>query len=543
MPTRRFTAWIRGSSNGSRSPQVSAGNTWRRISTPKTLPPAALCRPATSPKSTAPRKRAWAAGKTGTPRIGAVYDLFGNHKTAIKAGIGKFDSQYSSSFTGNFNPMGLQSEALTSWNTGGLGAACTPINYPDLGPGPNPACYAIGGFAPQGTADRALRRGSRAEPEPELWSDQQQRDRRFARSELAQGLQLAVFGWRAAGSPSGVTLNVNWFRRSIYQGALVLNENALPLSDWTQSSVYNPLSGAAVPIFNLSPTITGLPAANLYETNAPQSLVRDTYTGYEFQVNMRLKRGIFATFGYTIERQLSRATALTASASPLPSRIRTTFGTAISSAIRALPTRASTLPVWAVSARRRGPTTLSATPSFRSSGASRAVYLSSAITIRVTLTPTTGICRAPSRSPPSRLLFTRTEASALRRRAPPARLTTATWLDARSIRATTLCRARWRSLWSSRARIAPRGSIRWTSASSARSGSGKSSFLNRRSSCSICSTATPPNRRRLRFRLPRPARARRRSFHLRSAPVGDSRAPRQHNAASVEIFPPLPIPG
>ena len=29
--------------------------------------------------------------KDWAPRIGAVYDLFGNHKTAIKAGIGKYD--------------------------------------------------------------------------------------------------------------------------------------------------------------------------------------------------------------------------------------------------------------------------------------------------------------------------------------------------------------------------------------------------------------------------------------------------------------------
>jgi len=54
--------------------------------------------------------------KDWTPRIGVVYDLFGNHKTALKAGFGKYDTQYSSGFTGIFNPLGTLTQAVT-WNT------------------------------------------------------------------------------------------------------------------------------------------------------------------------------------------------------------------------------------------------------------------------------------------------------------------------------------------------------------------------------------------------------------------------------------------
>ena len=73
---------------------------------------------------------------------------------------------------------------------------------------------------------------------------------------------------------------MNWFRRSIYQSALVLNENALPLSDWTPTTINNPLTGTPITEYNLNPTVTALPTANLYETNVAQSLVRDIYTGY-----------------------------------------------------------------------------------------------------------------------------------------------------------------------------------------------------------------------------------------------------------------------
>jgi hypothetical protein len=245
--------------------------------------------------------------KDWTPRVGAVYDVFGNHKTALKAGFGKYNSQYSSSFTGNFNPMALQMEVLTAWNTAGLGANCTPVNYPNLGPGPNPLCHSTGGFAPQGTPTSALCAGCLGpSPNPTFGAingistgvaldPNWHRDYNY---QYSLGVQQEVF--------RGVTANFNWFRRSIYQGTLVLNENALPLSDWTPVQINNPLTGTPVTVYNLNSSITSLPAAHLYQTNAPQSLVRDTYVGYEFQGVVRGKRGMFATFGYTVERQLAR---------------------------------------------------------------------------------------------------------------------------------------------------------------------------------------------------------------------------------------------
>jgi len=249
--------------------------------------------------------------KDWTPRVGFVYDVFGNHKTAIKAGFGKFDSQYSSGFTANFNPMGLVSEGITSWNTTGLGPNCTPVNFPGLGPGPNPLCFATGGFAPQGTPTSAIPAGGLGpSPNPNFGlisaggtgvalDPNWHRDYNY---QYSAGVQQELF--------RGVTLNVNWFRRSIYQGALLLNQNALPLSDWTPFTINNPLNGTPVTMYNLNSSITSLPAASLYETNVPQSLVRDTYTGFEFQGVGRLKGGIFATFGYTVERQLLRNCAL-----------------------------------------------------------------------------------------------------------------------------------------------------------------------------------------------------------------------------------------
>jgi len=48
--------------------------------------------------------------KTFAPRIGAVYDLFGNGKTAIKAGFGKYNTPQETGYLTNFNPMSVSTD-------------------------------------------------------------------------------------------------------------------------------------------------------------------------------------------------------------------------------------------------------------------------------------------------------------------------------------------------------------------------------------------------------------------------------------------------
>src|SRR2546428_487742 len=64
--------------------------------------------------------------KTWSPRIGIIYDLFGNHKTALKAGFGKYNTPITPSILNNFNPMFL-----------------TPVNVPWAG-APTTTCQSSG---------------------------------------------------------------------------------------------------------------------------------------------------------------------------------------------------------------------------------------------------------------------------------------------------------------------------------------------------------------------------------------------------------------
>ncbi|HWE49266.1 MAG TPA: carboxypeptidase regulatory-like domain-containing protein [Bryobacteraceae bacterium] len=246
--------------------------------------------------------------KDWTPRIGGVYDVFGNHKTAIKAGFGKYNTQYSTSFTNNFNPMTTQTMSL-AWNTTGLNPAipgqnCAPVTLAGQ-VAPNPGCYAVGGTNGTSTAASSAPVGGLAGPTVPgfgLATTIPSLDPNFHREYNYQynaGVQQELY--------KGVTLNANWYRRSNYQSVLLLNE-AVGNSGWTQTSIINPLDGSTMPIFNLN---NAIPTPLLYQTNSPQSLVNNVYTGYEASVFARLPRGAFVNFGYTIDRQLDRSCAET----------------------------------------------------------------------------------------------------------------------------------------------------------------------------------------------------------------------------------------
>ena len=241
------------------------------------------------------------------PRIGAVYDVFGNHKLAVKAGFGKYNTPYATGFTNNFNPFAGISAAVPWTAVGANLPQCVPVTFNGQ-PAPNPNCFPTGGFngvgalpgvgagtlgaGPAGFGTVASSTGVGLDPN---WH----RDYNY---QYNAGIQQEV--------ARGVTFNFNWYRRSQYQQTLVENYAQSP-GDWTPLSITNPLNGSPITVFALS-SAAAARAPALWQTNAPQSLVKNVYTGYEAQVTARLPRGMFALFGWTIDRDLDRNCAETA---------------------------------------------------------------------------------------------------------------------------------------------------------------------------------------------------------------------------------------
>jgi hypothetical protein len=200
-----------------------------------------------------------------------VYDLFGDHKTAIKSGIGKYNTPLVSNNLNNFNPMFLTTQTR-SWNGGGcLGPACYPLDS-QIGPSP--------------TASFGVQTGRKLDPNYH----------REYNMQYTVGAQRELRG--------GLSVSFTWVRRSDYQQTLTLN-NAVPPSAWSPVTMYNPLDGTPITLYNLSQSYVGLsPAA--YQTNGPRSLRANTYNGFETTVQGRLPHGISVFAGWTRDKELTR---------------------------------------------------------------------------------------------------------------------------------------------------------------------------------------------------------------------------------------------
>jgi hypothetical protein len=237
------------------------------------------------------------------PRLGAVYDLFGNHKTAIKAGIGKYDSPIVTSNLNNFNPMFTTSETVPWINPPTTSCQSGGASLSQLTTG-TPGCYPLGATFGQGNI------GANPNPAFGLLPANHTLDPNFHREyniQYSLGVQQEVY--------RGVTLNFNWNRRSGYQQMLVLNQ-AVPSSAWTTQSISNPLDGTPITIFNLSPAFAGLTPI-LHETNSPQSLQANVYNGFETSVSARLPRKIYLFAGWSLDHQWDRSCAENANSSSI----------------------------------------------------------------------------------------------------------------------------------------------------------------------------------------------------------------------------------
>jgi carboxypeptidase family protein len=213
--------------------------------------------------------------KTWAPRVGVVYDFFGNGKTAVKAGFGKYNAPEATGYLARFDPMVLSTDTRV-WQDKDLSGKSLATNGDgiaqdnEIGPSTNPNFGKLTNI-------------------PKL-------DPHFKRE---YNLQYSA-GVTHQLKP-GVSLTFNWFRRTDYNQTLLQNQAVDPVADWTPFNLINPLDGSTITAYNLNKNAFGRPT-QFFQTNADQGLARNTYTGYEMGAVGRLPHGGHVFGGWTIER-------------------------------------------------------------------------------------------------------------------------------------------------------------------------------------------------------------------------------------------------
>ena len=203
--------------------------------------------------------------KDWAPRLGGVYDLSGNGKTAIKAHAGKYMRAFSTvGFANVYNPMAFQTDRRT-WND---------LNGDDIAQGneigPVNTPFNISGVSNK-TPDPGIKR-------PYQW-------------EYTVGIQREVM--------RNVSVSANWVRRDYRR--LFWTDNLLTTQDdYTVVQVRNPLDASQlIPIYNLNPAKRGL----VKEVDKNSDRNRRWYTGFDVGVSARAGGG--TVFGGTsVGRQM-----------------------------------------------------------------------------------------------------------------------------------------------------------------------------------------------------------------------------------------------
>ena len=202
-----------------------------------------------------------------SPRISAVYDLFGDAKTAVKASVSKYMLPWAGGWAKRYDPFTTVSESR-NW---------TDLNRDDIAQDNE--------IGPSGNANFGVSTG-RA-PAPGL--------AREYNIETTVGFQhqllprLSLFG--------------GYYHRRFYNQEAQQNP-LLTIDDWTPFQVANPLgNGETLTLFNLNPAKAGLYSKQLVDINS--TVNRTIYDGFEVSFNARLPRGANVFGGWSNDRLIT----------------------------------------------------------------------------------------------------------------------------------------------------------------------------------------------------------------------------------------------
>jgi hypothetical protein len=211
-----------------------------------------------------------------SPRFGAVYDLFGNQKTALKFSLGKYMQAGTTGFSEQYNPLALTTAnvAWTDLNSDGVPQGELGCTYLATGCELNLAQLPTGfGVANLTTFD------------PDI--------KRMYNIEYSASVQHELV--------PRVSVTAGWFHRD-FKNLFRRRNAAQTFADYTPFTMWSPIDGSAITYHNVS--VAKRTALQNIDENAPDRHM--WYNGVEYNFNARLPRGITLFGGGTMERTIAQ---------------------------------------------------------------------------------------------------------------------------------------------------------------------------------------------------------------------------------------------
>ena len=214
-----------------------------------------------------------------SPRLGVVYDLRGDAKTAIRVGFNRYDTSYAVNATAPYDPMALRSDTRNWSDCAFLTGTSTC----------DPARIGAPGYRDNIAQDNEI--GPVVVPfgNNRLTDPNKQRDYNL---QYNVGIDHQI--------ASGMSVGFAWVRRSWYDLPVSINQ-LVGVGDYTAFETANPLTGQTMTLYNLNPAKAGQ-ALFLDTTSTDRSKTRRDYAGLELSATVRLPRGGTLIGGWGGER-------------------------------------------------------------------------------------------------------------------------------------------------------------------------------------------------------------------------------------------------
>ncbi len=214
--------------------------------------------------------------KDFSPRMSAVYNLSGDGKTAVRVGYNKFVTAQTTGFAQLYNPTALVTQQL----------AWTDVNGDDIAQGergcvgyPTVGCEINFAGLPSNFGVRSL-----AQFDPNL----------------KRPYQLAFNAGVTHEVLNGFTASFEYFR-SDFRNITVRQNSLRTAASYDQISVVSPLDGKEVPVWLPKPGV----ATQVANVDSTSSDMKRWYNGFDMSFNARLRGGVRAFGGLSIERSLN----------------------------------------------------------------------------------------------------------------------------------------------------------------------------------------------------------------------------------------------